>query len=102
MPFVKADMENEAKKMQEIIDSDPEMKQFADEWDKEYEFRKKLVTARKEAGVTQKQLGMLSGLDYRAISRAESNSDISPNLKTLVKYLNAIGYELDVVKVTTQ
>jgi len=102
VPFVKANIEDEAKKMQEIIDSDPEMKQFADEWDKEYDFRKKLVTARKAAGVTQKQLGTLSGLDYRVISRAESKSDTSPNLKTLVKYLNAIGYELDIVKVTAQ
>jgi len=99
MPFVVADMNYEEKKMQELIESNPELKQFADEWDKEYEFRKKLVVARKEAGITQKQLGMLSGLDYRAISRAESNEDISPTLKTLIKYLNAIGYDLDIVKV---
>ena len=97
-----ANMEQEAKKIQALIDSDPALQQVADEWDKEYAFRKKLVLARKESGVTQKQLGMLSGLDHRAISRTESNSDISPNLRTLIRYLDALGYELDIVKNTSQ
>jgi len=101
MPFLKADVEEEAKKLQTMIDSDPETKKHIEEFDREYEFRKKLVFARKEAGLTQKELGMLSGLDYRAVSRAESDSNVSPNLKTLVKYLNAIGYELDIVKAIT-
>jgi DNA-binding XRE family transcriptional regulator len=93
MPFVKANMEKEAEKMQELIDSDPELKQFAEEWDKEYEFRKKLVLARKGAGLTQKELGTLSGLDYRAVSRAETSTDVSPSLKTLINLWIPINYE---------
>ena len=89
------DIEN---KIKELTDSDAELQQFSEEWNNEYEFRKKLVLARKAAGLTQKELGELSGLDYRAISRAESSADISPNLKTLIKYLNALGYQLDIVK----
>ena len=98
MPGTVADMEKEERKMQALIDSDPELAQFADEWDKEYEFRKKLVLARKEAELTQKELGELAGLDYRAVSRAESSKEVSPSLKTLIRYLNAIGYQLDIVK----
>ena len=102
MLFIETDMEQEEKEMWDLINSAPELQEFSQEWDQEYEFRKKLVLARKEAGLTQKQLSMLSGLDYRAISRAESNKDISPNLKTLVKYLNALGYKLDIVKAAGQ
>jgi len=98
MPLVKADIEQEERELQTMIDSDPEIKAHIAAFDAEYEFRKKLLLARKEAGLTQKQLGMMSGLDYRAISRAESNSDVSPNLKTLVRYLNAVGCELEIVK----
>ena len=99
MPGIVADMEKEERKMQALIDSDPELAQFADDWDKEYEFRKKLVLARKEAELTQKELGALAGLDYRAVSRAESSTDVSPSLKTLIRYLGAIGYQLDIVRV---
>jgi len=98
MPFTQANAKEEEKRMQDMIDSDPELAKFAEEWDKEYEFRKKLVLARKEAGLTQKELGSLSGLDYRAVSRAETSTDVSPSLKTLIKYLNAMGYKLDIVK----
>ena len=66
--------------------------------DRELEFRKKLATVRKGAGLTQKELETLSGLDQRTISRIESNSGISPSLKIIVKYLAVMGYELDIVK----
>jgi len=99
MPFIKSNAAQEDKELQAMIVSDPEVKSHIDDFNAEYEFRKKLIIVRKNAGLTQKQVGMLSGLDYRAISRAESNSDISPNLRTIVKYLNAVGYELDIKKV---
>ena len=102
MPFVKANMEEEAKKLQTLMDSDPVVKKHIEEWDEEYEFRKKLAAARRETGLTQKEIGMLSGLNYRAISRVESSSDVSPNLKTVIKYLNALGYKLEIIKVVSQ
>ena len=97
MPFVKADIEAEQKILQEMMDADPEIKQFIDEWDREYEFRRELVLARMEAGLTQKELSELSGLDQRAISRVEKSVDVSPNLKTLTKYLNALGLKLGLI-----
>jgi len=98
MPFIKADLEQEAEELQAILESNPKAKAHADAFNAEYEIRKKMVLARKEAGLTQKEVGARSGLDYRAISRTESNKDVSPNLRTLVKYLDAVGCELAVVK----
>ena len=97
MPFVKADITTEQKMQQERMEANPEIKEFIEEWDREYEFRKKLALARKESGLTQKEVSMLSGLNQRAISRAESNTGVSPNLKTILKYIDALGYKLDVV-----
>jgi len=96
MPFIKTDTQAEQKKIQHLIDSDPELKEYADELDIEYEFRQKLILARKQSGLTQKELSKISGLDHRAISRAENNADISPNLKTLIKYIDALGFQLDI------
>ena len=50
MPGTVANMAEEEKRMQFLIDSDPEIAQFVEEWDREYEFRKKLVLARKGLG----------------------------------------------------
>jgi len=58
----------------------------------------KLTAARKESGLTQAELSKISGLNQRAISRIESNSDVSPTLKTLIKYINALGFDLELVK----
>jgi len=97
MPFVKANITEEKKMIQELIDSDPELKKHNDEWNKEYEFRKKLVLARKQSGLTQKEVSMITGLDQRAISRAEVDSEVSPNIKTIIKYIDALGFQLDII-----
>lgn len=98
MPFTEANMEQEAKELQEMMDASPEVKAHIEAFNAEYELRKKMVLARKESGLTQQEVGLRAGLDYRAISRAETNSEVSPNLRTLIKYLNAIGCELEIVR----
>ena len=87
----------EAKK-RALIEADPSLAQQSEEWNKEYEFREKMVLARQEAGLRQKDVEQQTGLAQRAISRLESDMDVSPNIRTVIKYLNSIGYELDVVK----
>ena len=99
MPFIKSNPEQEEKILTALMD-DPEVRLHIAELDKESEFRQRLVQARKDAGIHQKTIGMLTGLDQRAISRVETNKAVSPNLRTLVKYVHAIGYELDLKKVT--
>ena len=37
---------------------------------------------------------VMTGLTQQVLSRIESNTDISPRLKNLIIYANAIGYEL--------
>ena len=100
MSFTLANKEEEAKKLQSLMDSNPEVKQHIDAWDEGYEFRKKIVLARKNAGLTQKDIERLSGLDQRAVSRIEADNDTIPNIKTVIKYLNALGYKLDIIKAT--
>ena len=51
MPFVQANREEEAKKLQNFIDSNPGVRQHMEDWDKEYAFRKKMALARKQAGL---------------------------------------------------
>jgi len=98
MPGTVVDKEKVAMKIQALVDSDPELKEAAEEFEAEYELRKKMVLARKSAGITQKELEQRSGLDQRTISRMEVDEKISPSVKTLMKYLHALGYELDIVK----
>jgi transcriptional regulator with XRE-family HTH domain len=44
--------------------------------------------------LTQNQIKESTGLTQQVISRIESNTDISPSLKNLMIYANALGYEL--------
>jgi len=71
----------------------PEVRQYIDELDKESKFRQRLVQARKDAGIHQKTIGMLTGLNQRAISRVETNNAIGPNLRTLVNLL-VVGFDV--------
>lgn len=61
----------------------------------EAEFRQRLVEARKQSGMTQKDLQEKTGLSQQAISRIETG-EISSSIKNLMRYLNGIGYELTV------
>ena len=99
MPFVAVDREENLQKIKELLAENPELQKDLDDFKKEYEFRKKLVLARKEAGLTQKEIEAKTGLAQKAISRLENDTNTSPNIKTLRKYLNALGYELDIVKI---
>ena len=99
MPFVAVDREKNKQEIEKLLSENPELQAESDEFRKEYEFRKKLVLARKEAGLTQKEIEAKTGLAQRAISRLEGDTETSPSVKTLRKYLNALGYELDIVKV---
>jgi len=63
----------------------------------EYAIKKKLITMRKEAGLTQEQLAELMGTKKSNISRLESfKNNISPRLDTLMNYAKATGHELKI------
>lgn len=54
-----------------------------------------LVNLRKSNGFTMKDMKEKSGLSISCISNIENGS---PNLKSIIKYLDALGYEMKFVK----
>lgn len=65
--------------------------------DKEKELIDQLVTLRKEQNISQNQLAMLTGNKQQAISRIEKKEH-SPSLKLFYSMVNALGYDLKIVK----
>ena len=63
--------------------------------DDERKFIETLVSARKEAGVSQKQLEILSGVAQPSIARTEKGVT-DPSLTTLLKLLKPLGLTLDI------
>ncbi len=62
-----------------------------------YEFRKKLIRLRKEAGLTQEKIAEMLKTKKSNISRLENvNSNSSPKLSTIEQYANVIGYRLQI------
>jgi len=81
-----------------LLNRRPDLKEKSDNWNKEFNFRMKLVQARESVGLKQSDVEQVTGLKQRAISRLEKDMSVSPNIKTVIKYLSSIGYDLDIVK----
>ncbi|MBO5483448.1 MAG: helix-turn-helix transcriptional regulator [Spirochaetaceae bacterium] len=56
-----------------------------------------VVRIRKEQNMSQSKLAELTGNKQQAISRTE-NKEHSPSLKLFYSMVNALGYELQIVK----
>jgi len=68
-----------------------------------YELRKKLITLRQQAGLTQEQIARVLHTQKSNISRLENaNSANSPKLSTIEQYAYAVGYDLEINFVPTQ
>jgi len=80
--------------LEDAYSNDPKVRVAIDQFDAECRLRYELVQARKQNKMTQTQIKEVTGLTQQAISRMESNTDISPSLKNLMIYANALGYEL--------
>lgn len=65
--------------------------------DKEKQLIDKLVFLRKSQHISQNQLAKLTGIKQQAISRIE-NKEHSPSLKMFYNLVNALGYDLSIVK----
>ena len=62
-----------------------------------YELRRKLVSLRHDAGLTQEQIAEKLHTNKSNISRLESvDSTISPKLSTIADYADAIGYQVKI------
>ncbi len=74
-----------------------EVKTVYEELTPEYLLKKKLISMRKKAGLTQEKLADIMGTKKSNISRLESfKSTMSPRLETLMKYAKATGHELKI------
>ena len=87
-------LNEEVQELEEAYNSDPKVRAAIDQFDAECRLRRKLVDARKQNKLTQNQIKESTGLTQQVISRIETNTDISPSLKNLMIYVNALGYEL--------
>ena len=87
-------LNEEARELEEAYRNDPKVKVAIDQFESECRLRRRLVEARKQNNLTQNQIKDSTGLTQQVISRIESNTDISPSLKNLMIYANALGYEL--------
>ena len=105
MPFLQVDPVKEAQELQEIFKDDPEAKEAFRKYEiahiesarlmrEEMRLRNDLAEMRKLSNITQTALQQASGLSQQAISRIEVGKDVSPSLKSLIKYVDAIGCQL--------
>lgn len=97
MPFVDATdiiMDQETKEVLKAYETNPKVKAAINQFDAECKLRRELADARKQQNMTQTELQNRTGLTQQVISRIEKDHEISPSLKNLIKYVNAIGYEL--------
>ena len=53
-----------------------------------------LSDLRKIKHLTQKDMSMITGLSIQCISDIESKNSGNPTLKSLIKYLDVLGYEI--------
>ena len=64
----------------------------------EIELIGKIIEAREERGLSQRELSRLSGVKQPAIARIESMRS-TPQIDTLFKVLNPLGYKLSIVPI---
>lgn len=94
MGFKKVDCVAE---LNEAIRNDVELAEYVREFEQEYELMQSLVKARKELGLTQKDISKRSGLTQQMVSRMEK-IDNSPTLTNFLRYISAIGLDINVIK----
>jgi len=98
MPFIKADHIIEEQEFMEFLDQNPEQKKKFEIDQQEFAFRMALATTRKAEHITQNELEHASGLTQQSISRIEKNMEYSPMLNTILRYVDALGYQLTLTK----
>ena len=94
MPFVEVNIQNEIEKQRQ---SNPEFRKAWDESRAEYKLIGEMISLRKQENITQKELASLTGNKQQVISRIERKESI-PTIRAISHILDALGYELRIVK----
>jgi len=97
MPFIRVDTQQEQEEFEKLL-KDQEAKKAYEEFEREYAFRQKLAEVRKANNITQQEIQTRTGLPQQSISRIEKGTaqKQSPTLRTLLRYVDAIGCELTI------
>jgi DNA-binding XRE family transcriptional regulator len=93
MPFEQTNV----KDILEIKLQDKEFKDAYDQVKSEYRIIEQIVKQRKSKKMTQKELAQKANVSQQAISRLEKEKHI-PNMGTLIRILNGLGLELNLVQ----
>lgn len=83
---------------QEYLDKQLKNKEFREEYEAlepEYIIMRAMIEARREEGLTQKELSERSGITQADISRLE-NGNANPSIRTLQRLANAMGKTLKI------
>ncbi|MGN0343442.1 MAG: helix-turn-helix domain-containing protein [Lachnospiraceae bacterium] len=94
MPFKQIKVDNEIEKR---CEESPEFRKTWEESRAEYRLIGEMISLRKQKKITQKELALLTGNKQQVISRIERRENI-PSLKIFSNILDALGYELQIVK----
>lgn len=94
MPFIQTNIETEIESKRQ---NDSEFRTAWDESRAEYKLIGEMISLRKQEHITQKELAALTGNKQQVISRIERKESI-PTIRLFSHILNALGYELKIVK----
>jgi len=92
--FTSIVLNEEVAETKDILERNLKAKEAYEQFEAECKLRRELADARKQQNIAQKELKERTGLTQQAISRIEKDHEISPSLRNIMKYVNAIGYEL--------
>lgn len=79
--------------LKDTLENDPELKEEYDALEPEYEIISKIIEARLESGLTQKELASRCHVKQSNISRLESGK-VNPTLKFLKRLADALDSDL--------
>lgn len=94
MPFIQSNVSDQIEFKRE---TNPEFRKAWDDSRAEYKLIGEMISLRKEEKITQKELAALTGNKQQVISRIERRESV-PTLKLFSRILDALGYELRIVK----
>ena len=80
--------------------NDPKFRKAWDDSRAEYKLIGEMISLRKQERMTQKELAELTGNKQQVISRIERKESI-PTIRAFSRILDALGYELQIVKKKT-
>lgn len=97
MAFVKANLDEEKAKLNDLISSNKEARKAYEEFQAKIALQQQLVQMRKAERMTQTDVAAAAGISQQAVSRIEKGAGATIN--SLIKYLTGIGYSIELKKV---